>query len=93
MKIDKVIIMGMPFSVEYKSDGARDDGRMGNVDSKRGTIILSSSIPEDFQKLPLLHEVFHCLSDRLGLELSEQQVLSLSSGLFRFFKENPKFKI
>ncbi len=60
---------------------------LGEVHHIGSEIWLRSDIDEDLQKETLLHEILHIISFR-GVELKEDVITVLTTGLWDFFKQN-----
>lgn len=50
-------------------------------------ISVNSSLPVEVQRLTLLHELIHAISDMYGLGLSEAQVRAMEQGLGQVMSE------
>jgi hypothetical protein len=89
MKIPKTIkILGHLYRIEYVKDLSRDRNLRGEVLYGKLLINLSPDIPTQLQEEALLHEVIHAISNEVALDLSENQVTSLSSVLYQVLKDN-----
>lgn len=86
MKPDEYIsINGQVFEIIRKPEVLDpEDGSplMGNCDTARGTISISTEYPADVQASVLLHELLHAVADSAGLDLDEKQILGLERGLW-----------
>jgi len=81
-------IMGVQYQINFVDDNTRTDCAMGRMDSKAAIININKSMPEDNQRVTLLHEVMHCLSEMLNLELTEKRIAGLSTGIFEVMEIN-----
>ncbi len=80
-------ILGKNYEINFiEPNEFSDTSLMGRCDVKLGKIYLNSLMPEDIIQETLLHEVIHVIDHCLGIGLTEQQVTSLSAGLFATFK-------
>ncbi|MFA5423711.1 MAG: hypothetical protein WC374_07610 [Phycisphaerae bacterium] len=68
-------------------DGFEDQKQFGNSDPA-GVIDVKKNDNIDFENETLLHEIIHCIDESNGIGLNENQVTSLSSGLFCVYREN-----
>lgn len=75
-------ILGIEYEViEYSDTQNTDPTLMGQADSKSGKIHVCKNMPAKIKRSTLLHEAIHIISDNLGLNLKESQVLGLETGL------------
>jgi hypothetical protein len=75
-------ILGMKYKITYvDADTFSDSTIFGMADPKKCVIYLSKDMPPAMLDSTLLHEIIRMISDSLGLNLSEKQVLGLESGL------------
>jgi len=81
-------ILGMKHEVTYFKSHDGNDGAMGRSHIKHGIINICDEMPDDIQEQTILHEVVHIISDHLELEMKENQVGGLATGLYAFIKEN-----
>ena len=67
---------------------AMDSGDFGRFEAwPSPTITVSTGIPIEAQRLTLLHEVLHAISELYGLGLRESQVRALEQGLGQVMTE------
>jgi hypothetical protein len=69
-----------------------DDGTnllFGEVTYVDEVIKLANKYPENQMKLTLIHELVHAVDDMLGIDLKEEQVVKLGTGLYQVIKDNP----
>lgn len=64
------------------------DGQIGRADCNSDVIYMAESQSEANKKDTMLHEILHFISDRNKLDLTEQQVMILATGLYSIFTEN-----
>ena len=96
MKIpDKIKISGIDYKIEIAKDYTDDMNEAenrGRVVFRKGVIrILESYFPESKSRT-LLHEIIHILDDDLDLDLTEQTIRRLTSGLYQVLKDNSLLK-
>jgi hypothetical protein len=93
---ESVKLFGQTISIIYSekipagervSGGDYDDELFGKTFPLDGTIYINNSTSEVVQRSTLLHELMHCISDALYLNLSEKQVCGLEAGLYSIIKE------
>lgn len=80
-------ILGKEYDVINAEQTIMND-KIGLIDLRANKIYLADIENEDTIKETLLHEIIHAIEHSLGLDLSEQQVVALSSGLYSVAKEN-----
>jgi hypothetical protein len=85
MKLD---ILSHEFKVTFDNGGVWSSDGMGRASLKSQTIHIDDTMPDDTKKTTLIHEVLHILSDMNHLGLTEEQVSSLSIGLYSVMKSN-----
>lgn len=81
-------ILGKEYNIIMVSDYNLLTDKLGLIDYATNTIYLKDNPNEEIMKETLLHEVIHGVEFALGLNLTEQQVTALSSGLYAVVKEN-----
>jgi hypothetical protein len=81
-------ILGKEYNIIMVSDYNLLTDKLGLIDYATNTIYLKDNPNEEIMKETLLHEVIHGIEFALGLNLTEQQVTALSSGLYAVVKEN-----
>jgi hypothetical protein len=91
MKLLKQIkILGLDFDVEY----CKFDDRLqlnqftGNCINRKQKIQVDTDSHIEHQKVTLLHEIIHIISDNLSLDFDEKTVKCLSVALYQVFKDN-----
>ena len=95
MKIPKKLkVAGVTYRVSVVDDPKTIDGRFeyGTANHMQGEIVLNTATPQEMQEETLLHEVIHCVNERFGLALEEDQVKALGAGLYQILKDNKLLK-
>lgn len=92
MRPDAVRILGKDYRVQYQNQGVAplDEDDLGDHDLPQQIITVRDNIHWQQQASATLHECLHAISDALGIGLTEQQVLSLETGLYSLLNENEK---
>ena len=62
----------------------------GEWDLNRMTITLDEGCAPIHEKITLLHELIHAIDDLLNLDLTHQDIYSISQVLFSLLVDNPK---
>ena len=79
----KLTILGKTYGVVYVRDQISiDSGMMGRSSLKDLEISIASHMPLNNMEETLLHEIIHQIADSCHIELSEQDVSTLSIGLY-----------
>lgn len=81
-------ILGIPYKLNYKEQFDRAETNHGSTDFLNTEINICKSLNSESRNSTFLHEVLHVIDFNLGLDLTENQIAALSSGLFAFFTEN-----
>lgn len=81
-------ILSKQYKIEKVQNNEFSDLTMGRVNTKTGIIYIDESLNQDIKDETLLHEVLHVIDDNLKLNLSEEQIIRLSTGLYCILKEN-----
>lgn len=92
---DYVSVIGKKFQVIQvdKSDlDTLEDESDGECEYAQQTIKIRMGRAPDCVKDTLLHECIHAIEDSLNLELTENQVARLATGLIGLFNDNPALK-
>lgn len=84
-------ILEKTYKIIDVEDNQFSNSSMGRSNTRTGEILISSKMPPDIREETILHEVIHILSDTLGIDLSENQVLALSSGLYATFQMKARY--
>ena len=91
MKIPKQLkIFGHQYEAVEDKNFHELSGFAGEFDFKKHKITIAKDFPTTAKEEVLLHELIHAASYYLKLELTEQQVHALSSGLYNIWKDNKK---
>ena len=92
-KLFKINLLGMPLSVNLVDyPDTEEEEVYGTFDSYNLTIEIDSNSNFYHQRSTLLHELFHGISDWLGLaHLSHKDVYAISQVLYATLKDNPEF--
>ena len=83
----KIRLLGSIVKV-IQDDSIIEKDIMGMCDIHKNEILISASMNEDMQEETLIHEVIHYVSEKSQLNLSERQVMGLSTGLYAVIKDN-----
>lgn len=81
-------ILSKQYKIEKVQNNEFSDLTIGRVNTKTGIIYIDESLNQDIKDETLLHEVLHVIDDNLKLNLSEEQIIRLSTGLYCILKEN-----
>lgn len=83
----KLKICGKDYKVVFMEDLAIDDTRCSGTHDEENCIIeLMEGMHPDREVITFLHEVLHAIDVRN--ELSEEQVYTLSNGIYQVLKDN-----
>ena len=94
MRIPKEIkILGHTYAVLYRNR-EREDGNLnpGTCDSKFCKIWIDAGWKKSQQEATLIHEIIEALNYNLKLNLVEEQIRGLESGLYQTLKDNNLLK-
>lgn len=88
---NRVRIVGFDFDVvtEDSDDFTRE--YMGQLEPARLRIRVGAHLGPLQQRETLLHEVLHGVDMAVGADLTEQQISTISRGLFAVIRDNPDF--
>lgn len=91
-KIKKLDIGGIEYTVEFKD--MSDAPFWGQHDRSYLNIKVTTTIPEEHQKIILIHEILHALFANAHLPTEDEELIvsALANGLYGVFKSNPKLK-
>jgi hypothetical protein len=87
----KLKIVGQNFKVSFLDTVLSDEGDkvQGLMSSQHGSIKVRKSRP--FLEVDtLIHEIFHAIEYKVGLEFNEHWVSRVATGLTQVFVDNPK---
>lgn len=94
IKPKSVIILGIPFSIEYKALPQKEEKQYGECYVMDRRIIIHDKLEGDILEATILHEVCHCILNMTGSaefmteEQEEATVLALETGLCQIFTRN-----
>ena len=95
IKTKTIQIIGNSYTVQYinKEDAEHNffnqsERLMGDCNYQDLIIRVDASMNKQQQDSTLLHEILHAVSDALAIELTENQVKRLESGLMSVLKSN-----
>ncbi len=88
MKKNTIDILGVPYTVHWKTEQEMPD-TIGEAKYNHHEIWLNEEYKSDLERINqvLLHEIIHCISCELNLNLKENQVNNLAVGLFPLIKK------
>ena len=81
-------ILGQDFNIVDEPEGSLEKKYVGTVCYKKSEIALERDLLPDVRNSTILHEIIHALDYKLKLDLSEDQVIRLETGLFAVMKDN-----
>lgn len=84
-------VIGKDVEVVEDSDALHDEDRVGDYMEQRQRIRYSRNQTDDQLRDTVLHEVIHVVEQCMQLDLEEQQVAGLATGLYAVFRDNPEF--
>ena len=85
---EKVMICGIPHTVELCSDSFDFDLHLGQIDFARAKIKINKDATQEMQEQSLVHEMLHGMFAMIGrgdLSTDETLVQSLASALYQSF--------
>ena len=84
-KIGSITVLGKLFKI-YEKQFTDEDAAVGWTDYEKSSISIQSGVNADVRESILIHEVLHIISDCMGMDLTENQILQLESGLSGIIK-------
>lgn len=81
-------ILGIPYKVNIKEPFDRSELNHGSTDFLNAEINICKNLNTEGRNSTFLHEVLHVIDFNLGLDLSENQIAALASGIFATCTEN-----
>jgi len=87
----KIKILSKVYDIQFEDPGLWSSNGMGRCYVPDQVIRINSSMNIETQKSTLIHEILHVVSDCCGLDLTEQQINSLETGLYSVIKDNKNF--
>lgn len=81
-----ITISGIHHTIKRFQQNARDDETLGRYDFREAYIGISDGLPKEVAEMILLHEIIHGILDTTGIEVSEEIVSTLASGLYATLK-------
>lgn len=89
-KPEKVRVFGKNYQIKYIPE---DEGmeELGLLDYDKLRIMIKENQPPIEEADTILHETVHAIDNIMGLELSEEQVRGIATGLIGVFQDNSEF--
>ncbi|MDP3937667.1 MAG: hypothetical protein Q8R92_05975 [Deltaproteobacteria bacterium] len=95
----RIRVLGKQFVVSFVTSdaaGLRDspddnDPGMGRCDPETQSIFIREGQPIESEQDTVLHEVLHAVENAMGLEVDEERVTRLATGLLAVIRDNPGF--
>ena len=84
----KVRIAGLDYDIKYKS-GDEMGGNLGLANFNQQEISINETATLQTQKVAVLHEVLHIISDSYNLKMTEEQVKFFTHAIIAFKQDNP----
>lgn len=94
---ERVRVLGKRVTVTFVQQGDEalkgDDGVAGIAinDPNKQAIWVMDGLPLETEQDAMLHETIHMLESFMDIDLSEQAVTKLATGLLAVIKDNPSF--
>lgn len=86
-----VKVLGKTYSISIVEKVDEENSQLGEQDEVAQKIVIRREQHfESFQDT-LLHEVIHAVELAMGLELREEQVNGIATGLIQVLRDNPRF--
>lgn len=93
----RVKIVGKAYGVTYAPQAHPElndpeDGELhGRIRHESQQVYVLETLSLEQEQDTLLHEVFHGIEAAMGLDLEEDEILRLATGLLAVIKDNPTF--
>jgi hypothetical protein len=84
---EALLIFGRPFKVEWPEKIDKDDVGLSDPDGQ--LIKVKDGLPMEAAQDALLHETMHCVEEAMGMDLKENVIKRLATGLLMVLKDNP----
>jgi len=85
-------VIGRRYRVEFvRTGGALQEDERGECDTDGQLISVLEGQPLEGEQDTVLHEVIHAIEHAMGLDLKEEEVEKLTTGLIAVIKDNPSF--
>lgn len=88
--IESVRVIGKTYTVRVVNKSPLDKDS-GECDEKSQTITVNEDQTEEAMQDTILHEVVHAIDHTLRLDMSENQVAMMATGLIAVIRDNPEF--
>ena len=90
---ERIQIIGKRFDIKWLTgdDPILPLDQVGECDTAEQEISIRNNLKPDTEKDTMLHETIHAVSDAMGLDMTEEQVMGLASGLLAVLLDNPTF--
>ena len=85
-------ICGITYEILYKTS-AEMEGRIGLANFNTQEIWIGDSFSRQTQRIALVHETLHIVSDAYNLKFNEEQVKFLTHALIAFVEDNPELEL
>lgn len=90
---ERIKIISKRVMVEYvaKGENGLDPECDGKWIPQEQLIVIEEGLKPDLQKVTILHETLHSISDEMGIGLTEEQVEGAAKGILAVLMDNPAF--
>ena len=86
----KIKLLSHSITLKINDPSTWAESGMGRCHLPKLEILINNSMPPDIQGSTLIHELIHMIADMNSVKITEQQVDTISLGVYSFIKENPK---
>ena len=76
------------FSLEMSDPGSIEPNACGRAQASTGIIWVNSTMTPEAIASTLIHEVIHLIAYLQGVDLKEEQITALETGIFSFIRSN-----
>ena len=92
MILQKVKVAGVTYKVKEQEVVLNDDGHKlhGQCNYQQLIISLGKGFPRQKSEQTFFHEVLHAISEEYNVNLTEDQVIQLTTGIYQVYQDNYK---
>src|SRR3990172_9421806 len=86
---ESIKALGKRFKIQYVMGLPLEGDETGECDSENQTITVLDGQGLEAEQDTIIHECFHVLEDLLGMTLTHDDIVRLTTGIHALIKDNP----
>lgn len=88
-RLERIKVLGKRFLIQYVIGVPLETDETGECDSEKQVITVLDGQQLEAEQDTVLHECLHALEDLMGMELTHENIVRLTTGIHALIKDNP----